>query len=59
MWRAGALSCVLTVRHEPSSLVLHVLTPDGRALCTEVCADPDEAAARAEYLYQAFVGELT
>ena len=54
LWTHGVYSCVLFTRFNPLESTLHVIH-DGRVVCLEPCADPDDAAALAEQLFKIFV----
>ena len=54
LWTHGLYSCVLFTRFNPLENTLQV-THNGRVVCDEPCADPDDAAALAEQLFKIFV----
>jgi hypothetical protein len=53
LWTHGALRCVLVTRFHPTQYTVQVID-DRRALCSERCADPEEAAVLAEHLWKLF-----
>jgi hypothetical protein len=54
LWTHGPYSCVLLSRFTPHENLVQV-THNGRVVCAEPCADPDDAAALAEQLFKIFV----
>jgi len=54
LWTHGTLRCVLVTRSAPNRYALQVIRGE-RAVCSERCADPEEAASVAESFWRVFV----